>query len=279
MIVFEDEQALRAHVSPWKNEGQRIAFVPTMGFLHEGHLSLLRLAKENSDKVICSIFVNPTQFNQQSDLNAYPQDREGDLRLLKEIGVDLVYTPTKESLYGKTFSTWVEVKGLSENFEGADRAGHFRGVTTVVSILFQIVRPDVAIFGEKDFQQLRIIEQMVADLHMPIEIMRAPLVREEDGLALSSRNVRLSTTARSKALLLSQSLHSARKLYQDGERDPKKLKAHITNDLKDLRVRYVSIVDERTLQDVAHFDNAKHQRVLLAADVDGVRLLDNMPLT
>lgn len=199
----------RAAVKELRATGKTVAMVPTMGFLHAGHMSLVDTAKAEADHVVVSIFVNPTQFGENADLDAYPRDEERDLTMLREAGVALVFLPEVETMYPTGDETIVETTRLANMLHGEVRPGHFRGVTTVVARLFNIVQPDLAVFGEKDYQQLQVIKRMVADLHMPLTIIGAPTVREADGLAMSSRNVRLSTEDRQAALVLSKSLTAA----------------------------------------------------------------------
>ncbi|NKW91179.1 pantoate--beta-alanine ligase [Rhodobacteraceae bacterium R_SAG9] len=199
----------RAAVKELRATGETVAMVPTMGFLHAGHMSLVETAKAEADHVVVSIFVNPTQFGESADLDAYPRDEERDLAMLREAGVAVVFLPEVETMYPASDETIVETTRLANMLHGEVRPGHFRGVTTVVARLFNIVQPDVAVFGEKDYQQLQVIKRMVADLHMPLTIIGAPTVREADGLAMSSRNVRLSPEDRQAALVLSKSLAAA----------------------------------------------------------------------
>lgn len=199
----------RAAVKELRATGETVAMVPTMGFLHAGHMSLVDSAKVGADHVVVSIFVNPTQFGENADLDAYPRDEERDLAMLREAGVALVFLPEVETMYPTGDETIVETTRLANMLHGEVRPGHFRGVTTVVARLFNIVQPDLAVFGEKDYQQLQVIKRMVADLHMPLTIVGAPTVREPDGLAMSSRNVRLSPEDRQAALVLSKSLTAA----------------------------------------------------------------------
>ncbi len=199
----------RAAVKELRATGETVAMVPTMGFLHAGHMSLVETAKAEADHVVVSIFVNPTQFGESTDLEAYPRDEDRDLAMLREAGVAVVFLPEVETMYPAGDETIVETTRLANILHGEVRPGHFRGVTTVVARLFNIVQPDVAVFGEKDYQQLQVIKRMVADLHMSLTIIGAPTVREADGLAMSSRNVRLSAEDRQAALALSQSLTAA----------------------------------------------------------------------
>lgn len=224
LVKADSELKLRQTLKAFRGAGESIAFVPTMGFLHEGHLSLVRTARRYASRVVVSIFVNPAQLNDPADFEKYPIDLVRDEQLLVSEGVDVLFIPTTETIYGSKklsadseYQSWVSVDRLTQPLEGAHRPGHFRGVTTVVSVLFNLVQPDVAVFGEKDFRQLRVIEQMVLDLKFPIKIVRGELVREPDGLAMSSRNVRLSPAARSAALSISRGLMRAQQLFKEGE--------------------------------------------------------------
>ena len=207
---------IRAEVASWRAAGQTVALVPTMGFLHEGHMALVRRGRELADRVIVWIFVNPTQFERADDLAAYPRDIERDLAMLRARAVDAVFTPEVDEIYPEGSETIVEATRLSGTLMGKVRPGHFRGVTTVVTKFFNIVQPDIALFGEKDYQQLQVIRRMVRDLHMPVRIEGVPTVREPDGLAMSSRNVRLSPEDRAAAIVLSQALDRAEALAAEG---------------------------------------------------------------
>jgi pantoate--beta-alanine ligase len=283
---------LRSCVRSARQKGLRIGFVPTMGFLHEGHVSLVKLAKREADFVVVSIFVNPTQFNDKKDFEAYPIDIARDSKILSEVGTDALFLPTPEVIYGSgsgaargpgntehDFQSWVSVEELSVPWEGAQRPGHFRGVSTVVSLLFNLFQADFAGFGEKDFQQLRLIEQMVADLKFGTAIVRGPLVREEDGVAMSSRNVRLSPDARVAARLLSQGLFRAEESCKKGQKDSSLLVAQVKEALESsplIEPQYVAVVSEKTLHPLTSV--AEPARLLVAATVGGVRLLDNIAL-
>ena len=230
-----------------------LGLVPTMGYLHEGHLSLVSRAKAECTYVAVSIFVNPTQFGPNEDLSKYPRDLERDLHLLEDAGVDLVWTPAPEDMYPTGFQTWVEVGQMTLPLEGAQRPGHFRGVTTVVSKLFNAVGPAKAYFGQKDAQQAAIIRQMTRDLNFPVEIVVCPIMREPDGLALSSRNVYLSPEERKAATVLSHALSSAKSAYDRGERNAGKLRQVMQDTLASeplARMQYVSCADYDTLQEL-----------------------------
>ena len=273
----ESIDALRERLATWRSEGLRIGFVPTMGALHEGHLSLVREAHRRADRVVASIFVNPTQFGPGEDFDRYPRTVDEDCTRLAEEGCDLVFLPPVEAIYPPGASTFVEVEGPSSGFEADERPGHFRGVATVVATLFQLVRPDVAIFGQKDAQQLAVIRKLVRDLHFDIEIVGAPIVREKDGLALSSRNVFLNTEERRAARVLSRSLELARGLIEGGERDVEAVR-HAIEEVLDAEALgatdYVGIVDADTFQPLERL--AGSVVVPIAYRLGPVRLLDNL---
>ncbi len=242
---IETIAGLRAELDAARRRGASIGFVPTMGALHEGHLSLIRRARAENGFVVVSIFVNPTQFGTGEDLETYPRDLERDIRLARSAGADLVFSPPVREMYPKGFSTWVDVEGVSQGLCGTSRPGHFRGVCTVVAKLLAICGPDRAYFGEKDAQQLAVIKRMVRDLDIPVEIVPCPTIRELDGLALSSRNTRLSSEERAQAPVLYRALSAALTLVENGERDARRLKDEIGAVLAkaDLaRIDYVEIV-------------------------------------
>jgi len=216
MKICRTVEETRAAVAALRTAGQRIGFVPTMGALHAGHMSLVSLAKTASEATVVSIFVNPTQFGQAADLQSYPRDEARDLAMLQEAGVEIVFLPDVTTIYPPGHETIVETTHLANILHGKIRPGHFRGVTSVVTRLFNIVQPDVAVFGEKDYQQLQVIKRMVADLHMPVEILGGPTCREADGLAMSSRNLRLTAEDRAAAVVLSQALQAAEDLAKTG---------------------------------------------------------------
>ncbi len=255
-----------------------VGLVPTMGYLHEGHLSLIRRAREECDRVAVSIFVNPTQFGPQEDLTRYPRDLERDLKLIEPY-TDLLWTPTPEIMYPPGYQTWVEVETMTRPLEGARRPGHFRGVTTVVAKLFNSVQPDKAYFGQKDAQQAAVIRQMVRDLNFPIEIVVCPIVREPDGLAMSSRNVYLDPSQRKAATILSRSLREAKEAYDNGERDAGMLRQIMKDVLASeplAEVQYVSCADYETLEEL----EAVERKALLSMAVflGKTRLIDNIVL-
>ncbi|MDK2838732.1 MAG: pantoate--beta-alanine ligase [Thermosipho sp. (in: thermotogales)] len=253
-----------------------IGFVPTMGFLHEGHLSLVKAAKSENDITIVSIFVNPTQFGPNEDYNNYPRDLERDLSMLKDMEVDYVFVPSVEEMYPDSFSTYVEEIKLSRFLCGASRPGHFRGVCTVVTKLFNIVKPTRAYFGQKDAQQFRVLRRMVRDLNMDVELVEMPIVREPDGLALSSRNTYLNDEERKEAVRLYKSLLRAKELIESGEKDVEiiknEMKKILTHPL--LRIDYIEIVDEENLEPVEKID--RRVIIAIAVFVGRARLIDNM---
>ncbi len=260
-----------------RTAGQTIAFVPTMGFLHEGHLSLLREGRKLGDLLVLSIFVNPTQFGQGEDLDCYPRDFENDERLARECGVDLIFYPEPESIYPSGYASYVTVEGpLTTTLEGACRPTHFRGVTTVVTKLFTIVQPHIALFGRKDFQQLAVIQRMTHDLNLPVEIVGMPIVREADGLAMSSRNVYLSNAERQEALALVNTLRQSAEMAVNGELDSDKvlsMACQRLNDKASLSIDYVKICNATTLEEVDTIDD--ESVMLLAVKVGKTRLIDN----
>lgn len=261
----------------WKKEGYKISFVPTMGFLHEAHLALVKKARELGDKTVVSIFVNPLQFGPKEDFREYPRDLERDLALLEKEKVDVVFVPDVEEMYPPDFQTYVEVTKLTTGLCGAFRPGHFKGVTTVVLKLFNIVNPDIAIFGEKDYQQLQVIRQMVKDLNLNIEIVSHPTVREEDGLAMSSRNTYLSSEERKSATALYKALLLAKKLVKEGEKDSQKIKDEMERFIHGFpftKVQYIEFVDPQSLEPVKKID--RPVVCALAVFVGKARLIDNM---
>lgn len=277
MQVVKSLKALQARMIKLRNQN-KIAFVPTMGFLHEGHLSLVRLAKKKADIVVVSIFVNPKQFNQKSDLKNYPKNLKNDLSLLKKEGVDVVFTPTAESLYPENFQTQITVEKISKNLCGQSRPGHFEGVAVIVLKLFHLVQPHIAIFGQKDYQQSLIIQQLVKDLNLPIQILIAPIVREKSGLAMSSRNVRLSEVERQQALVLFSSLKIAKSLSRKKSVTLFEIRKALQKQLKkqkSIRIDYLEFRHKKTLEKIKVYQKGK-TLIAIAAYVGKVRLIDNV---
>lgn len=268
---------VKSAVQAQKSKGKKIGFVPTMGFLHEGHLSLVEESLRRTDHTVVSIFVNPTQFGPEEDFSEYPRDLDKDKTVLEGLGVDAVFIPDRREMYPEGFKTYVEVTDLQDKFEGRSRPGHFRGVCTVVMKLFAIVLPDVAFFGQKDAQQAVIIKKMVRDLNLDVDIQTLPTVREEDGLALSSRNIYLSERQREAALCLFRSLQKAKKLIETGEREPR----NVRNEMERIIGReafaeldYTAVVDLENFEPLDTID--KEALIAVAAYVGKVRLIDNM---
>ena len=256
-----------------------VGFVPTMGYLHEGHLALVKRARTDNSNVIVSIYVNPTQFGPREDFGSYPRELNRDLELLREEGVDIVFVPSDDEIYPPEFSSWVDVGKVTERLEEASRPGHFRGVATVVAKLFNIVQPSRAYFGQKDAQQVVVIKRMVADLNMGVDIVVVPTVRESDGLAMSSRNVYLSPGERQAATILFKALTLARQLSQGGEKDAGKIRpqmAALIHKEPLAQIDYVSIADAQTLEELNLLD--RPAVASLAVRIGKTRLIDNMPL-
>jgi len=256
-----------------------VGFVPTMGYLHEGHLALVKQARMDNSTVIVSIYVNPAQFGPREDFGAYPREINRDLELLRGEGVDIVFVPSDEEMYPPEFSSWVDVEKVTERLEGASRPGHFRGVATVVAKLFNIVQPSRAYFGQKDAQQVMVIKRMVADLNMGVEVVVVPTVRESDGLAMSSRNIYLSPKERQAATILFKALTLARRLGQGGEKDAEKIRRQMTALIQKeplAQIDYVSIADAETLEELNLLD--RPAVASLAVRIGKTRLIDNMPL-
>lgn len=282
MKVYRLISEIRNSIKQFKEERKIISFVPTMGYLHEGHLSLVRYAKKNSDVCVVSIFVNPTQFGPNEDFNRYPRDEKRDLDLLEKENCDLVFIPSAEEMYGTDYQTFVKVKKYSDILEGEFRPTHFEGVTTVVLKLFNIVQADFAVFGQKDAQQAFIIQKMVNDLNIPIRIDVLPIVRESDGLAMSSRNVYLNEDERKQALSLFQGIQLAEKLFKDGERNTKRIIQEvkkIINQYPLAKIDYVEIVDRNTFLKVDDLKKGNSYYLLLAVRVGNTRLIDNTILS
>ena len=279
MEVFTTIAQVREFVGAQRRAGRSIGFVPTMGALHEGHLSLMRRAREECDVVVISIFVNPTQFGPSEDLDRYPRDLERDLALLEREGTDVVFAPDASDMYPDGYSTVVHVQRLGDRLCGAFRPGHFDGVCTVVAKLFEIVRPNVAVFGQKDGQQAAIIERMAADLDMDVQIVRGPIVREPDGLAMSSRNGYLTAEERAEAPVLHEALERARALFEAGETDVEKVLGEVRAmiDAKPhAEVQYVEAVDWRRLSPVSELRPGA--MIAVAVFFGATRLIDNIVL-
>ena len=276
MRVVEKVNDVRSTVKEWKAKGLKIGFVPTMGYLHEGHESLIRKASEENDRVVVSIFVNPIQFGPKEDLSTYPRDLERDSKVCEREGADIIFHPKNEEMYFEDFSTFVDMNGLTDGLCGKSRPTHFRGVCTVVTKLFNIVAPDRAYFGEKDAQQLAIIKRMVRDLNIDIEIIGCPIIREKDGLAKSSRNTYLSVEERNAAIILNKSLTLAKEKIQDGERNSGaiiKLIEETINSEKLARVDYIEVVDSLSMKKVERIE--KSVLVAIAVFIGKTRLIDN----
>jgi len=278
MIQIATIAQMQAQARAWRNVGDRIGLVPTMGFLHAGHMSLIAAARRHAERVVVSIFVNPTQFGPKEDLAAYPRDLARDSALCTEAGADAIFTPTPAEMYPEGASTWVTEERLSLPLCGERRPGHFRGVTTVVAKLYLAALPDVAVFGQKDAQQALVIQRMTRDLNFPIEVVVAPIVREPDGLAMSSRNIYLTPDERLRALAIRRSLLAASQACADGERDTATLVAQVTQAITAAggRVDYVECRDNATLELVPTV--AAPTLLAVAAYFGKARLLDNLVL-
>ena len=263
-----------------RRESRTVGFVATMGSLHQGHISLVKEARQRSDVVIVSIFVNPKQFNDDGDLKAYPRDLTRDAALLAEYDVDYVFAPEGDEIYPDGFSTYVEVEGLTDQFEGASRPGHFRGVATVVTILLNTIRPDFAFFGQKDAQQLAMIRRLVTDLGFETEIIAIPTVREESGLAMSSRNELLSDEERQKASIMIEALREAKTAFKKGERNASELAQMVSRRLDDepsARLDYVAVVDRASFEPIEKVGDTE-ALIVAAAYLGDIRLIDNVIL-
>ena len=276
MIKAYTVKDVRDTVKEWKKQGLKVGFVPTMGYLHEGHGSLIEMAAKENDKVVVSVFVNPIQFGPTEDLESYPRDFEADCKLCESLGADLVFHPENEEMYFEDFCTFVDISGLSEVLCGKTRPIHFRGVCTVVSKLFNIVAPDKAYFGQKDAQQLAIIRRMTRDLNFDVEIVGCPIIREDDGLAKSSRNTYLSPIERKAAVVLSKAIFAGEKMAREGITDALTIKATMMAILKSevlANVEYVELVDFDTLQDVETITGPI--LCAIAVRIGKTRLIDN----
>lgn len=280
MNIFRTKQALQTYLDGPRKATLRIALVPTMGALHEGHLSLLKEAQQIADIVVCSIFVNPTQFNDPSDLEKYPRPEENDLQLLQEMGCDVAFLPSVEEMYPSTEEPWhLDLGNLEQLWEGEKRPGHFQGVTQIVYKLFRLVAPDIACFGQKDFQQVMVIQRLIELKKLPVRLHIVPTVRNEEGLALSSRNMRLSEAGKQKALALYRALSHMKRHFKDHDLNRLRQEAiDILHQEKEIDIEYLAICETRSLQEIDHIDPAKKHVALLVAWVEGVRLIDNMLL-
>ena len=280
MLVVKTIKEVKEQIRLWKEQGLKIGFVPTMGYLHEGHGSLIERAKKENDKVVVSIFVNPTQFGPNEDLDKYPRDLDGDTKLVSQKGGDLIFTPETKEMYPETIYTFVNTSVIDNNLCGLSRPGHFRGVCTVVSKLFNIVNPHRAYFGKKDYQQLAIIKKMVKDLNFDVEIIGCEIVRSSEGLALSSRNSYLSETEKKESLILNKTLKTLETKIKNGERDVISLIAWATDNIHSIpstKVDYIKIVNNETMEDLEIVN--RDALIALAVYINGkVRLIDNLEI-
>ncbi|NIT13254.1 MAG: pantoate--beta-alanine ligase [Candidatus Dadabacteria bacterium] len=279
MYLINRVAEMKSCSDTYKSEGKIISFVPTMGALHRGHLELVKNARNIADICVVSVFVNPTQFGPNEDFSKYPRDLERDKKLLEELGVDVIFFPDSDEMYGGRFQTYVEVEHIQKPLCGKFRPGHFRGVATVVLKLFNIVKPHYAVFGEKDYQQLRVIKQMVSDLNVDVEVLSHPIVREESGLALSSRNEYLGDDKKQRAASISHALFNVKKCFDDGINDKDKLLDRANSILDNAgieEVEYLDIVDGYDLSEKKTADSG--DVVAIAARLGGTRLIDNIRL-
>jgi pantoate--beta-alanine ligase len=280
MQTIESVHEMQSTAISLRSKGRLIGFVPTMGYLHQGHLSLIETAKAQADTVVVSIFVNPTQFGPNEDFSKYPRDLTRDLQLCEEAGADIVFIPSTDELYPKGYSTYITEENYSKGLCGISQPNHFRGVLTVVAKLFNIVHPDLAVFGQKDAQQAAVIKKMVADLHFCVNVVVAPTLREPDGLAMSSRNKYLTASQREEALAISQALRTAKGLVESGVRNVDRVIAEATHVLasrRRVRMIYVSAVDPDTMEPAREIEPGRTV-LAIAAWVDEIRLIDNMTL-
>lgn len=276
MQIISTIQEMQFISNQYREQGKTIGFVPTMGYLHEGHLSLIRMAKEKADIVVLSIYVNPTQFAPNEDLSKYPRDFKWDEHLARQEGVDVIFYPHDNEMYPNGYKTYVEVEDLTQVLCGASRPTHFRGVTTICTKLFNSVKPHCAVFGQKDYQQALIIQRMVKDLNLDLKIIVAPIVREDDGLAMSSRNKYLSSIERKQALALHQSLSMAQELIQNGERNTTTIQQKIRdyiNTQPDTKIDYIEIVDAHSLSSMSQISG--EMLIAIAVFIGKTRLIDN----
>jgi pantoate--beta-alanine ligase len=276
MIIARTPGEAREAVSKLRERGEKVGFVPTMGDLHEGHLSLVRMSLEELDRTVVSIFVNPTQFGPSEDFNRYPRDHERDLRILDEVGCDMVFIPATRDVYSVNDRTRVSVKGITDNLCGRFRPGHFDGVSLIIAKLFNIISPDTAFFGQKDAQQAVVLQRMASDLDFDVRIRLGPVIREENGLALSSRNRYLDGDAKKKAGSIFASLSGALALVKEGERDPSVIRGHLRESIEKagLEVQYAEVVDGATMKALTKIEGIV--LIAVAAWLDKVRLIDNI---
>ncbi len=280
MEVITSPKLMQETIISLKRQGKKVGFVPTMGYLHEGHKSLIRCSKKENDITVVSIFVNPLQFGKNEDLDRYPRDFERDRNICQEEGVDYLFYPDYKDMYPEGFQTYVEVTELSKGLCGDFRPNHFKGVATVVLKLFNIVNPDNAYFGKKDYQQFKIVERMVKDLNLPINVVGCPIVREPDGLAMSSRNTYLSKEERESALFIYKGLLEGKKLFESGEKDSEKIKQAVYQTINKAplvkNIQYIELVDKDTLKPKKFAE--KGDIIAVAVYVGNTRLIDNIEL-
>lgn len=277
MKIITSPEAMQAEAKRLRSEGKTIGFVPTMGYLHEGHLSLMRIAKEKCDILVVSIFVNPTQFRPEEDFDTYPRDFDRDEKLLKELGCDILFYPTSEDMYPANYHTYITVEEVGDVFEGTSRPGFFRGVATIVAKLFNIVQPHFAVFGQKDAQQAVVIKRMVKDLDFDIDILVGPIIREPDGLAMSSRNSYLSQKERQDATILYRALNKGKERIEAGEKNPKKIIEEMESlilQVPSARIDYIAVVDPDSMEQVSTIRNKV--LIVLAVKIGTTRLIDNI---
>ena len=277
MIIVSSVEEVRNQVKEWRKQGLTVGLVPTMGYLHEGHQSLIKASVEDNDRTVVSVFVNPIQFGPNEDLATYPRDLDRDSKLCEETGADLIFHPEKENMYDDDFCTYIDMDSVTKNLCGKTRPTHFRGVCTVVGKLFNIVAPDRAYFGQKDAQQLAVIRRMVRDLNFDLEIVGCPIIREDDGLAKSSRNTYLSEEERKAALVLSRSLKEGKALIESGEKDAKKVVDSIRKVIETeplAKIDYVEAVDFDTIEPIETINN--NTLVAIAVYIGKTRLIDNI---
>ncbi len=279
MKIFKYTSEITKHIKSQKMRGKRVGFVPTMGYLHKGHLSLIKAAAKDTDLVVVSIFVNPAQFGPREDFKDYPRNLGRDKRLAEDAGADIVFYPSAKEIYPNGYNTYVEVGDITRMLCGASRPSHFKGITTIVTKLFNIITPDIAYFGQKDAQQAIVIKKMARDLNMNIKIKVMPIVREGDGLAMSSRNIYLSKSQREDALVISKSLRMAKRLVLQGESDTKKIRQEmkdLINSRKKMRIDYLSIVNPDNLKELKRIRSKA--LIAIAASVGKTRLIDNITI-